>query len=164
MATESGVTLSPAEYEKLKISLKQINIKAQRLQTSTGLEMALRSLQLRFQSFGELVRPLRQASTVDRTPLDRDWHNFRRFEMLSVKSYLVRDDLLPQQSEPVAQNELRAMTTILTKLQTDISGGNWGNVEQQCNEFQDGIENGILECRRVTETELRIIFTITANL
>ena len=157
------VTLTPEEYEKLKLTLKQVNLKAQRLQTSTLQEISLRELQRRFTSFVDLVAPLKRGATQDRTSVDREWKSCRRFEVAQVRGYILRPET-PPVADPVAQAELKAIMVTVGKLDNDISGGNWGNVETLCSQFQDEIEDGIRECRRITDGELREIFTITQNM
>lgn len=156
-------TLTGEEYEKLRASLKRINVKAQRLQTSTLEEIALRELLRRFASVAELVVPLKRQNTQDRSSIDRDWKSCRNFEIFAVRGYLRKGDG-PWEIAPVAQMELKAIMATVAKLETELAGGNWGAMEGLCSRFQEEIEDAIQECRRVTEGELREIYTITENL
>src|SRR5258708_7052415 len=136
----SALNLTAQEYEILKVNLKQINLKAQRLQTSTGLELALRQLQWRFVSFAELIGPVKSA-TVVRTQLDKEWNNCRRIEIPVVRAYLQQTDVA---GETVALAELKKLLDLVPQLDSKIGIGDWGTVDQHCRDFSDVIDDAIL--------------------
>jgi hypothetical protein len=161
-------TLSADEFEKLRQSLKRINRKAQRVQTSTLEELKLRELFQKFTLVAGHVRSLRRAAgsqgaALDRSMLDRDWTSCRFSEIPSVRGFIPKGEVTPG-IEPVAQAELKALMEKVPKLGNEIAGSNFGQMDQLCDEFQDAIMDAIQECRNVTERELREIYTITENL
>jgi hypothetical protein len=160
-------TLSADEFEKLRQSLKRINRKAQRVQTSTLEELKLRELFQKFTFVAGHVRSLRRASSqgaaLDRSMLDRDWTSCRFSEIPTVRGFIPRGEVTSG-IEPVAQAELKVLMEKVPKLGIEFDGNNWGQMDQLCDEFQDAIMDDIQECRNVTERELREIYTITENL
>ncbi len=155
-------TLTAEQYQNLKLALQQINLKSQRLQTSTLQEIALRELQQRFGFFVDLVPPVKNGST-DRSAIDRDWRNCKVVDIPKVRAYVQKPDPAPV-VDPVAQIELKAIMDSVMELEKNLVQGNWGMVETVCSQFQDRILDAIQECRRVTDTDLREIFTITRNM
>jgi len=161
-ASGTPAPLTPDEYEKLRMSLKRINLKAQRVQDSTSQEMKLRALSLRFMSFVDLVGSFRTNQGPDRGNVDREWRNCKRFEIAAVRGHLRRPETQSSEIAAVAQVELKAT---VGKLDTEMTGNNWGIVAQQlCPDLEGQIDDAIQECRRVTERELLEIFTISENL
>lgn len=155
-------TLTTEQYQNVKLALQQINTKAQRLQTSTLQEIALRELQQRFGFFVDLVLPVKNGST-DRSAIDRDWKSCKAVDIPRVRAYVQKPDPAPV-VDPVAQIELKAIMDSVSELDKNLVQGNWGTAETVCTQFQDRLLDAIQECRRVTDTELREIFTITRNM
>jgi hypothetical protein len=149
-------------YQNVKLALQQINLKAQRLQTSTVQEIALRELQLRFGFFVDLVPGVKEGTT-NRSVIDRDWKSCNTVDIPKVRAFVQKSDP-PPVVDPVAQIELKAIIDSVTELNKNIVPGNWGMVETLCSQLQLQILEAIQECRRVTDSELREIFTITRNM
>jgi hypothetical protein len=155
-------TLTTEQYQNVKLALQQINAKAQRLQTSTLQEIALRELQQRFGFFVDLVPPVKLGS-ADRREIDRDWRSCKAVDIPKIRAYVQKSDPAPV-VDPVAQIELKAIMDSVSELDNHLRLGNWGMAETVCAQFQERLLDAIQECRRVTDTELREIFTITRNM
>jgi hypothetical protein len=154
MATQP-VTFTAEEYDKLRQSLKEINLRAQRLQTSTTSERLLVELHLKLAPYMELAGPLKKKSRI--------WRDCRRFEILDVREQILADGVTSV-GDPAAQSESRAIMTLVLQLDNEIATENWGIVDKLCLQLDEAIDLATRACRHITKEELRLISAIADKL
>jgi hypothetical protein len=164
---QPALVLTAEEFEKLRISLRRINRKAQRVQTATLEELKLLDLSQKFALVADHVRARVLDSggqlPPDRLTLDRNWNSCRYSEIPTVRGFIPKAEGASA-IEPVATDELKSLMEKLPELENKMTGVDWGTLNNLCSAFHDNIMGAIVECRNVIEQELREIQTITANL